>query len=188
MRFKRYNRKTFAIFLFLCFFIRISMSENQQQVDAQVTPLPAPPIPAQNIGPKAPISHSEPSQAKNGTGSSSPIIKFLTTSLTEGKNVLKAKITDKSDLKYAEIRYVHNGDVVTQGLVRDQNNVYKALIDVRSPSALIIITAVDTNGQRASATKMLNVTALSNEILGHISNLLFDVGKIVVSIFIPTKH
>jgi hypothetical protein len=102
--------------------------------------------------------------------------------------VLKAKITDKSDLKYAEIRYVHNGDVVTQGLVRDQNNVYKALIDVRSPSALIIITAVDTNGQRASATKMLNVTSLSNEILGHISNLLFDVGKIVVSIFIPTKH
>jgi hypothetical protein len=181
-RSKRFNRNNVVIFLFLCFFIRLSMSENQQQVNAQTIPLP-PPI----IEPKATPSHLEPSQAKNDT-SSSPIIEFLTNSLIEGKNVLKIKIIDKSDLKYAEIRYVHNGNVVTQGLVRDQNSVYKALIDVRSPAAMIIINAADINGQRASVIKELNVTSLANNIIGQISNLLYDFGKIIVSIFVPTRR
>jgi hypothetical protein len=158
------------------------MSENQQQANAQLIPIPPPSLEA-----KTTHSTLEPIQAKNDSNGS-PIIEFLTTSLIEGKNVLKVKIADKSDLRYAEIKYVQNGNVVTQGLVRDPNNVYKALIDSRSPSAVIIINAVDINGQRASAVKELNVTSFPNNILGQISNLFFEVGKIIVSIFTPTKH
>jgi predicted transcriptional regulator len=102
--------------------------------------------------------------------------------------VFKVKIIDKSDLKYAEIRYVQNGKVVTQGLVRDPNDIYKVLMDARSPYALIVINAVDINGNKASVVKELNVTSLENSILSPILNLFFDVGKTIVSVFTPTKH
>lgn len=180
----RFNRNNLVIFLFLYFLIRFSMSENQQQANAQLIPLPPP-----SLEPKTTHSPLEPNHQATNDSISSPIIEFLTTSLIDGKNVLKVKITDKSDLRYAEIKYVQNGNVVTQGLVRDPNNVYKALIDSRSPSAVIIINAVDINGQRASVVKVLNVTSFPNNILGQISNLFFEVGKTIVSIFAPiTKH
>jgi hypothetical protein len=179
---KRFKRNCFVIFLFLCLFIGFSMSESQQQANAQLIPLPPP-----STGPNPTQSHLEPTQARHDN-ISSPLIEFLTTSLTEGKNVLKVKITDKSDLRYAAITYVQNGNIVTQGLVRDPGNVYKALIDARSPSALIVIDALDISGQKASVVKQLNVTSFLSSILGQISNLFFDVGKTIVGIFAPTKH
>jgi hypothetical protein len=181
---QRLNRNSLLIILFLCIFIRFSISESQKQANAQLIPLPPP-----SLGPKATNSPLKPSQTENNNNNTSPpLIEFLTTSLIEGKNVLEVKITDKSDIKYAETEYVRNRNVVTQELVRDPNNVYKALIDVHSPSAVIVINAFDINGQKASVVKQLNVASLPNSILGYISNLLFYVGKIVVSIFVPTKH
>jgi hypothetical protein len=169
--------------LFLCLFIIFSVSESQKQVNAQLIPLPPP-----SLGPKATNSHLKPGQTENNNNTSSPLIEFLTTSLIEGKNVLEVKITDKSDIKRAETEYVRNRNLVTQELVRDPNNVYKALIDVHPPSAVIVINAFDINGQKASVVKQLNVSSFQNSILGYISNLLFYVGKTVVSIFAPTKH
>jgi hypothetical protein len=169
--------RNFVIFSFLCFLIGFCMAENQQQVNAQLVP-----IPPATQGPNA--THLEPSQSKND---SPPVIEFLTNSLIEGKNVVKVKITDKSDLKYADIKFVQNGNVVTEGLVRDPNNIYKVLMDAHSPSALIVVTAVDLYGKQASVAKELSVTSLSSSVLGQVSNFFYDVGKIVVSIFAPTK-
>jgi hypothetical protein len=159
------------------------MSENQRQANAQLIPIPPPVQKSRTTD----FHLLQPSQAKNDTRP--PLIELLTTSLIEGKNTFKVKITaDKSYIKKAEINYVQNGKVITQELLKDPNNIYKALIDSRSPSAIIVINAVDINGKSASVVKELNVTSLADNIHRQILNLFFDVGKIIVSIFTSTKH
>ena len=93
------------------------------------------------------------------------------------------KIADKSEIMNAEITYVRNGQLVTQELVRDPNNVYKTLIDGHLPSAVVVTNAEDLAGKTATVVKVLNVTPLSNSILGQITNFLFGIGKSIVSIF-----
>src|SRR5215218_10915902 len=61
-----------------------------------------------------------------------PKIEILTSELHDGKNVFKVRITDESSLRTREVKYVHNGQLRVDGLFRDQNNVYKALIDIQS--------------------------------------------------------
>jgi hypothetical protein len=75
-----------------------------------------------------------------------PQIEILTTELHEGKNVFKVRITDESSLVTREVKYVHNGQLRVDGLFRDQNNVYKALIDIQPPSRVVMVTASDANG------------------------------------------
>jgi hypothetical protein len=70
-----------------------------------------------------------------------PQIEILTTELHEGKNVFKVRITDESSLRTREVKYVHNGQLRIDGLFREQNNVYKALIDIQSPSRVVMVTA-----------------------------------------------
>ena len=111
--------------------------------------------------PKSTPLHLEPSQFKNDTNS--PIVEVLTTSLIEGGNVFRVKITDKAPITTAQITFVQNGQLVTQGLVRDPNNIYKALIDAHLPSAVVVTSAVDVHGKTASVVKYLNVTPLSKQ-------------------------
>jgi hypothetical protein len=166
----------FVIFSLLCFLIGFSVLKNEQQTNAQVTPIPPP---VQQPAP-TPL-HLDPSQLKNDT--SSPIVEVLTTSLIEGESVFKVKITDKSPINIAQITFIQNGQAVTESLVRDPNNVYKALIDVRLPSAVVIISAVDVHGKTAYLVKYLNVSPLSNSVLAQITNFFSSIGKSIVSIF-----
>ncbi|MDQ6866085.1 MAG: hypothetical protein M3044_19945 [Thermoproteota archaeon] len=170
----------FFIVLLLCFFIGYSISGNEQQADAQITPIPPP---AQQ--PKPTPLHLEPSQFKNDTNS--PILEVLTTSMIEGGNVFRVKITDEAPITTAQITFVQNGQLVTQGLVRDPNNVYKALIYVHSPSAVVVTSAFDVHGKTASVVKYLDVTPLPKSIHAQITNFFFGIGKSIVSIFGSTK-
>jgi hypothetical protein len=181
MRISGSSNNSSSIFLIIFFFIMFSMSKNLRQANAQMIPLPTPSPASKTIDSKLDLIQDR----NHGTGS--PIIEFLTTSLLEGTSVLKVKITDKTDLSYAEMSYVKNGNVVTQGLLRDPNNVYKALIVAHQPSAVIVINAVDSHGQKASAIKQLIVTSLPYSILVDISNLFFNVGKFIVSELYPQK-
>jgi hypothetical protein len=79
-----------------------------------------------------------------------PQIEILTTELHEGKNVFEVRITDESSLRTREVKYVHNGQLRVDGLFRDQNNVYKALIDIQAPSRVVMVTAGDANGNLVS--------------------------------------
>jgi hypothetical protein len=108
--------------------------------------------------------------------------------MIEGANVFRVKIEDKSDIKIAEITYVQNDQIVTQGLVRDPNNIYKALVAAHLPSSVVGISAVDTDGKTAAVVKVLSVTPLSNSIIGQVTNFLSGVGKSIVSIFGSTKQ
>jgi hypothetical protein len=87
-----------------------------------------------------------------------PEIEILTTELHEGKNVFKVRITDDSSLRTREVKYVHNGQIRVDGLFRDQNNVYKALIDIQQPSRVVMVTAGDANGNIVSDYKEYEIT------------------------------
>jgi hypothetical protein len=79
-----------------------------------------------------------------------PQIEILTDELTSGKNVFRVKITDESSLRIREVRYIQDGQFRTEGLFRDQNDVYKALIDIQPPSRIVVVTAGDAAGNIAT--------------------------------------
>ena len=87
-----------------------------------------------------------------------PASEILTTELHKGKNVFEVRITDESSLWTREVKYVHNGQLRVDGLFRDQNNVYKALIDIQPPSRKVTVTAGDANGNIASAFREDEIT------------------------------
>lgn len=177
----RFRSNKFVIFSLLFFLIGFSISENQQQANSQIVPIP-PPVQQ----PKSTPLNLEPSQAKNDT--SSPTIEVVTTSLIEGGNVFRVKITDEAPVTYAQITFVQNGQLVTQGLVRDPNNVYKALIYAHLPSVVVVTSAFDVHGKTASVVKYLNVSPLSNSALAQLKNFFFGIGKSIVSVFGSDQH
>jgi hypothetical protein len=87
-----------------------------------------------------------------------PVIEILTTELHEGKNVFRVRITDDSSLRTREIKYVHDGQLRVDGLFRDQNDVYKALIDIYPPSRIVQVTAGDANGNIVSDFEEYEIT------------------------------
>lgn len=87
-----------------------------------------------------------------------PQIEILTTELHEGKNVFEVRITDESTLRTREVKYVHDGQLRIDGLFRDQNNVYKALIDIKPPSRVVVVTAGDANGNIVSDFREYEIT------------------------------
>jgi hypothetical protein len=128
--------KEFAV-AFLLLMIALSLGRS---ASAQSIPILPPPFPEN--------SPEEEIIAENDRAP--PQIEILTTELHEGKNVFKVRIIDESSLRAREVKYVHNGQLRVDGLFRDQNNVYKALIDIQPPSRVVMVTASDANGNIVS--------------------------------------
>lgn len=104
-----------------------------------------------------------------------PQIEILTTELHWGKNVFKVRITDESSLRTREVKYVHDGQLRVDGLFRDQNNVYKALIDVQPPSRIVMVTAADANGNIISEFREYEITesqGLFKQVMDRLSQML----------------
>jgi hypothetical protein len=127
---------------------------------AQTIPIP-PPFPENSPG--------ETRAAENDR--SPPNIEILTTELHEGKNVFRVRITDDSSLIVREVKYVQNGQLKIDGLYRDQNDVYKALVDVQQPSRIVVVTAGDANGNMASTYREYDVVK-SSDIFAQIMDML----------------
>jgi hypothetical protein len=172
----------------LLLLIGYSIFETGPTAYSQIVPLPPPaqqPVLSNrpNSVPNRP--NSVPNQFNNET--SLPVIEVGNASLVEGGNVFKVKILDESPITTAWITYVQNGQIVTQNLVKDPQNIYKALIYVHPPAAVIITSAYDVHGKTASVVRYLDVTPLSKSIHEQITSFLFDVGKDIVSLFGSTK-
>ena len=130
--------------------------------DAQIIPMP-PPLPNTD-------TKTDGIQNQAGTNDNiAPVVQFLTTELTRGKNVFKVNITDDSDIGLREIGYVHGGQITTQTLVYEGNDVYKGLVNVDPPSAVIVVNVDDVYGNKASFAKSLPVKEPSD-----IFSRLFD--------------
>ena len=125
------------LFAFLLLLIAVSIA---RYASAQSIPMVPPPFP-----------ESSPEQERVAPNDRAPpVIEILTTELHEGKNVFRVRITDDSSLRTREIKYVHDGQLRVDGLFRDQNDVYKALIDIYPPSRIVVVTAGDANGNIVS--------------------------------------
>ena len=135
-----------------------------QSAAAQVIPLP-PPSPSSN-------TIDEPNQAPDDN--KAPVIQPLTTEIKAGKSVFKVRISDESGLQLGQIKYVHDGRIVTADLVKEQNDVYKALIDVQPPSRIIVIDAADQNGNVATVVKEYSILP-SPDILKGIENFFSSI-------------
>jgi hypothetical protein len=139
--------------------------------NAQSIPLP-PPFPENNP--------EETRVAQNDR--SPPKIEILTTELHEGKNVFQVRITDESSLQIREVKYVQNGQLKIDGLFRDQNEVYKALIDIQPPSRVVVVTAGDANGNMASAFKEYDIVK-SPDVFTQIMNMLSQIPRYFQNLF-----
>jgi hypothetical protein len=142
------------------------------QASAQSIPLP-PPSPGSSVG-------EEERKAPND--SEPPDIEILTTELREGKNVFKVRITDESSLRIREVKYVYDGQLRTDGLFRDQNNVYKALIDMHPPSRIVVVTAGDAKENIDSLHKEYEVSA-SQDLFSQIMDVLSEISRYVQNVF-----
>ena len=100
----------------------------------------------------------------------------------QGKNVFRARITDDSSLQVREVKYVQNGQLKIDGLFRDQNDIYKALIDIDPPSRIVVVTAGDANGNQASAFKEYDISG-SQDVFTQIMNMLSQIPRYFQDLF-----
>ncbi|HEX2013675.1 MAG TPA: hypothetical protein VLA68_00470 [Nitrososphaera sp.] len=128
---------------------------------AQSLPLP-PPFPDDG-------GSEEPRIAQNDRVP--PKIEVITEHLQAGKNVFSVRITDDSSLRVREVRYVQDGEIITQGLLRDQDNIYKALVEIEPPSRIVVVTAGDAAGNIASSYREYDVS-YSKDLFGEILDML----------------
>lgn len=149
--------KEFAV-AFLLLMIALSAG---RYASAQSIPLLPPPLP----------ENSQEEERISENDRAPPQIEILTTELYEGKNVFKVRITDESSLRTREVKYVHDGQLRVDGLFRDQNNVYKALIDIQAPSRVVVVTAGDANGNVVSDFREYEITE-SQDIFTRVMNRL----------------
>lgn len=105
-----------------------------------------------------------------------PQIEILTTELAAGKNVFRVRITDDSSLQVREVKYVSNGQLRVDGLFKDQNDVYKALVDIQPPSRVIVVSAGDANGNMATTFKEYDIKK-SEDMFTQIMNMLSQIPR-----------
>jgi hypothetical protein len=128
------------------------------EVTAQFISIPPPPSSDTKIA-------NKDKTVKNGQFSSPrqpPDVEVLTKELTQGKNVIKIKITSEAGIDYCKIKYIKEGSMKPGDCVNDHNNIYKALIDANTPLQTIEVYVIDIYGDSTSISKKLNVVPQSS--------------------------
>jgi hypothetical protein len=148
----RMNDFVYQSLLVVAAVIMVLQVFNSQPAQAQFIPLPPPGSDSQ-----------PPHPGKVGKYDSiPPDIEFLTTSLRQGKNVIKVKVLDDAPIDFVQIKEANNGKVIADKMVADPNNIYKSLIDVESSSKVIVVRAFDINGNYSELAKKFDVPISSN--------------------------
>jgi hypothetical protein len=154
-------RKNLVLFTFILLILGFSIFSNYAKIYAQL--LPMPPL----------FTDKKTDSDKGNTGRNDhqpPIVQFLTSKLTQGKNVFRIKIIDESGIKSCEIKYTNRGIFRTTDCVYDQNSIYKSLISATPPSQTVQVYARDFNGNSVTTIKNLNVNP-GPSLPGFLSNI-----------------
>ena len=141
--------------------------------NAQLLPFPPPSFPGG-------ISQQTTVIAANDT--KPPQIEILTTELHEGKNVFKVRIRDDSSLLTREVKYVENGQLKVVGLYHERDDIYDALINIHSPSNIVLVTAGDASGNISNAFGEYEIEPASN-LVTQIANTLSHIPYYLQNIF-----
>jgi hypothetical protein len=91
-----------------------------------------------------------------------PKISVITDSLKEGKNVLRLRIADESNIDVCTLSYTTGGIRKTTDCVRDHDDVFKALVSSSYPIQNLKIHAEDGNGNSSTMYEKINVVKQSN--------------------------
>jgi translation initiation factor 1 (eIF-1/SUI1) len=157
------NVKGNGCLLIITYLIFLSLAINKE-ISSQLIPIP-PPSPSIEMTDK---------NDKTKNDRMPPMIKILTNEIKHGKNVFKVNIVDESHIQLREIRYIYEGNIRTEGLVKDNNDIYKGLIDVKGPSAVIIINAGDEYGNKAKVSKVFEIKQ-SQDLFSGIAEYFFNI-------------
>ena len=122
-----------------------------KRVDAQLLPIPGPF--------QGKLSEKDKAAANDYQ---SPEITIVTEKLKVGKNVFKIRISDSSNIDFCIIKYVKSGTARVADCVYDHADLYKSLVDVKSPEQRIEIHAEDGNGNSATRIVKLPVEPQPN--------------------------
>src|SRR5690242_14809330 len=107
---KAFSASLYLILVFIFFFALLGEKTEPIVTNGQIVPLPSPI--QRPLG--QPAKNNSNGVITNSSGTDcSPTAEFLTSSLIEGKNVVKVKIIDKCAIIRAELRYVQNRQIVT---------------------------------------------------------------------------
>jgi hypothetical protein len=151
--------------------LTLAVMSSASMAGAQSIPLP-PPFPENNPGVTKVAENDK----------TPPKIEILTTELHAGKNVFQVRITDDSSLLVRQVKYVQNGQLKIDGLFRDQNNVYRALIDIQPPARVVEVTAGDANGNTATTFMEYDI-AKSQDVFNQIMNMLSQIPRYFQNLF-----
>jgi hypothetical protein len=155
------------VFSLSILFIMISSSfiypRNLSYAQWMIPPMPSPILPS--------YPSSCCSSGINRSDITPPAISISTDTLSEGNNVLKLKILDKSPLKMRSISYSVGNHSITTYLAKEHNNEYRALLNVLPPSSKIEVSAIDLNDNYAKLVKVLKVEKGVNSIISSIVNI-----------------
>ena len=112
-----------------------------------------------------------------------PSIQFLTTTLLQGKNVLKFTVHDASSIKWVYANVSQSGISRQYFAVHDlSSGGYKTLVDITGPDIRISIAASDAAGNVAVKSESFSITPV-NAIWVYFSDLFSKVQITLADLF-----
>lgn len=105
--------------------------------------------------------------------------------LVEGVNILKLKIVDDSPLKIKELTYSKGDKNITTYLAKTHTGEYRALLKVLSPSTVVKVNVMDSNGNSATFVKNFTVANNNNPLLSIFKFIQYNLWE---SVFVGVKH
>lgn len=144
----------------IMFGVLVLLSSAIIQSNAQSPPVPPPPAPSIEGSNEEDVREPRQSDDK-----SAPVIEILTKELVEGKNLIRARVSDNSSIAFVKVRYAEGGFITSADLVLEGGTTYKGLVSVLPPSSILVFEAVDTDGNIGQASKWFSVSPIQKNFI-----------------------
>jgi len=138
----------------------VLLSSTIIQSNAQSPPVPPPPAASIEYSNEEDVREGPPSDNKYA-----PVIEILTKELVEGKNLIRARVSDNSSIAFVKVSYAEGGFITSSNLVLEGGTTYKGLVSVLPPSTVLVFEAVDAEGNSGQASKWFSVSPIQKNVI-----------------------